>query len=127
MTTLLLVAIGGAGGALMRFGLGLLASNLLFPWGTLIINIAGCLAIGLCWSAFAHTEWFAAWGRALIVVGLLGGFTTFSAFSLETLQLVQNARLAAAASYVVASVLLCLLATFIGLRLGGSLGSGQSF
>ena len=73
--------------------------------------------IGALWGHAANAEWFAQWGRALLVSGLLGGFTTFSAFSLESLTLLQEGRLLAAGSYVIASVIGCLLAAWLGYRL----------
>lgn len=90
---------------------------LMFPWTTLGINIAGSFLIGLVWSVYADAQWFLEWGRALLVVGLLGGFTTFSTFSLETLELFLVNRLSALL-YVLASVLGCLLAVAFGHTVG---------
>lgn len=116
---LLAVALGGAGGALLRYGLSaLIGMHHLFPWATLAINIAGSFAIGLIWGAYGAADWFQQWGRLFLVVGLLGGFTTFSAFSLETLNLLQASRYVLAVSYVVASVGACLLAVVLGERAG---------
>ena len=122
--SLLFVALGGALGAVTRYWVGLLSLNLatqssgtVFPWATLSINIAGSFAIGLLWNLFAEASWFQEWGRALIVVGLLGGFTTFSAFSLETLMLFDNNKWQAAI-YVLASVSGCLGAVAIGYWIG---------
>ena len=83
-----------------------------FPWGTLAVNVAGCLLVGALGAMFEpasplHVRQDL---RVLLIVGVLGGFTTFSAFSLETLLLVQRGAPGAAAAYVVASVALCLLA-----------------
>ena len=106
-------------GALLRYGVsGLVGVTQVFPWATLTINIAGSFAIGLVWGAFGSDEWFQQWGRALLVVGLLGGFTTFSAFSLETLNLLQNNRPGLALAYAGASVLVCLTAVYVGERSG---------
>ncbi len=116
---LLVVAVGGATGAVLRYLLSaLIGAHHLFPWATLAINIAGSFAIGLLWGAFGLTEWFQQWGRMLLVIGLLGGFTTFSAFSLETLNLLQGGRLMAACGYVIASLVGCLCAVYIGERAG---------
>ena len=113
------VALGGAGGATARF---VLSSVFFvpgqFPWPTLVINIAGSLGIGLLWGLYGQHGWFEAWGRYLLVVGFLGGFTTFSAFSLETVGLVEGGRLAAAAGYVLASLAGCVVAAWAGQRLG---------
>ena len=116
---LLWVALGGAGGAAARF----LVSTVFFvpgqfPWPTLVINIAGSLGIGLLWGLYGQHGWFEAWGRYLLVVGFLGGFTTFSAFSLETVGLVEGERLTAAAGYVLASLAGCVVAAWAGQRLG---------
>jgi CrcB protein len=112
---LLLVACGGALGACGRF----LVTTWLFvpgqlPWPTLLINFAGSFSIGLLWGLFAQHAWFEVWGRYLLVVGLLGGFTTFSAFSLETIALLDSGRPAAAAGYAVASLLTCVVAAWAG-------------
>jgi len=116
---LLAVALGGAGGALLRYGLSaLIGMHHLFPWATLAINIAGSFAIGLFWGAFGTAEWFQQWGRLFLVVGVLGGFTTFSAFSLETLNLLQNGRVNAAGAYVLVSVTACLTSVWLGERAG---------
>ena len=108
--TLLSVALGGAVGAVLRYLLGLVV---VFPFGTLAVNVAGSLIIGLVWAAF-NAKGLQAW-LPLVMTGFLGGFTTFSAFSLDTLRLVEAGRLAAAGGYVMASVLLSLLACAIGL------------
>lgn len=119
MIAWLAVAAGGAIGALLRYGVsGLVGVTQVFPWATLTINIAGSFAIGLVWGAFGSSEWFQQWGRALLVVGLLGGFTTFSAFSLETLNLLQNNRPLLALVYAGASVLVCVSAVYVGERSG---------
>jgi len=119
---LLIVATGGALGAVLRYMLSaLIGAHLLFPWATLAINIAGSFAIGIVWGGFGHAEWFQQWGRLLLVIGVLGGFTTFSAFSLETLMLMQGGRWIAGTAYVSASVIGCLLSVFVGERLGQSI------
>jgi CrcB protein len=112
------VALGGALGATGRF----LISTWLFapgrfPWATLLINIAGSFAIGLLWGLGQNQAWFDGWGRYLLVVGVLGGFTTFSAFSLETAALVESGRHAQALGYVVASVLACVVMALVGQRI----------
>ena len=115
----LIVAAGGALGAVMRFAVGsLVGTTYLFPWATFGINIAGALAIGLVWGIWQDSAWFAAWGRLLVVVGILGGFTTFSAFSFETLTLFSQGRIALALTYSVLSVLVCVLLTWLGYRTG---------
>jgi fluoride exporter len=112
---LMLVACGGALGACGRF---LLTTWLFvpgqFPWPTLLINLLGSFGIGVIWGMGLQQEWFESWGRYLLVVGLLGGFTTFSAFSLETIALLESGRILAGLSYVLLSVLVCIAAAWLG-------------
>ena len=114
------VAAGGSLGAVSRFLLSTLTLTAgRFPWATLVINIAGSFAIGLVWGLYNNQPWFEDWGRYFIVVGFLGAFTTFSAFSLETLGLMESGRMAGAASYVLASLFGCVIAAWIGQRIAG--------
>ena len=118
----LAVALGGGLGALLRYTVSMaVGTHHLFPWATLGINIAGSLAIGLVWGACEHSAWFQAWGRLFLVVGLLGGFTTFSAFSLESLLLLEQSRMGLLGAYIASSFLMCVLACYLGLRLGANL------
>ena len=114
----LAVAAGGAIGSLARWKLGQLAlaaaPGLRFPSGTLLVNLVGCLAIGALAGLFDR-----AWGpndtqRLLLFTGLLGGFTTFSAFGLETIDLLRRGEPVLAGSYVAASVIGGLLAVWLG-------------
>ncbi|PYE84941.1 fluoride efflux transporter FluC [Pseudoroseicyclus aestuarii] len=114
--SLLQIAIGGGIGACLRYGAGQL---LAFPLGTLAVNLIGSFAIGLLFVQL-DARGLAHWGPGL-VTGLLGGFTTFSAFSLDTLRLLEDGRLAAAGGYVAASVGLGLLACGAGLWIGRAL------
>lgn len=115
----MLVALGsGLGGAARLWVSTLVArgAGTAFPWGTLAVNVVGCLVVGVLGAMFEaasplHVRQDL---RVLLVVGVLGGFTTFSAFSLETLLLVQRGTPVAAGAYVIASVLLCLLAAGAG-------------
>lgn len=120
MTRLLIVAAGGALGAVARYGVGVWAQRLLptaqWPWATLTVNVVGGLLMGLLagWLAFrggAHSESL----RLFAAVGVLGGFTTFSAFSLEAAVMIERRQLAMAGGYVAASVLLSIATLFIGL------------
>lgn len=120
MTRFLIVAAGGALGAVARYGVGISAQRLLptaqWPWATLAVNVVGGLLMGLLagWLAFrggAHGESL----RLFAAVGVLGGFTTFSAFSLEAALMIERRQLAMAGGYVAASVVLSIAALFIGL------------
>ena len=120
MTRLLLVATGGALGAMARYGLGLWAGRSFpgaaWPVGTFGANVVGGLLMGLLagWLAFrggAQGETI----RLFAAVGVLGGFTTFSAFSLETALMIERRQLAMAGGYALASVALSVLALFLGL------------
>lgn len=119
INSLFWVALGGACGAGARFLLStwFFVPNQ-FPWPTLMINIAGSFGIGLLWGLFGQQIWFEDWGRYFLVVGLLGGFTTFSAFSLETVGLVEGDRALAAFAYVSLSLLSCVVVAWLGQRLG---------
>lgn len=87
-----------------------------FPYGTLWVNLIGCLFIGIVFGWAEKTNMPEEW-KLFLATGLLGGFTTFSAFSLETVNLFRNGQLWHAAIYITASLLLGLLATFAGLSL----------
>jgi CrcB protein len=115
----LIVMLGGAFGALTRYHLGRLTGHMLgtgFPWGTLAANIIGGFAMGLLAGWLAR---FSAGGgeqiRLALGVGLLGGFTTFSAFSLETVLMMQRGQMGLAALYVGASLAGAVLALMLGL------------
>jgi CrcB protein len=117
------VALGGAIGAVARYQLGRLMTHWLgastimaFPWATLAANVLGCLAIGLLFGWMGRTgvgEGETA--RLFLGVGVLGGFTTFSAFSLELMVLIERGQSALALGYGAVSVLAGLTALYIGL------------
>ena len=114
----LLVLLGSAIGGLARFWLGIWSVAWFgqsFPWGTLGINVLGSFVIGLAATALPIAS---SASRAFIMVGLCGGFTTFSAYSLQSLELLSASRLAAALAYMAGSVLACLAATALGWSLG---------
>ncbi len=114
----LLVLLGSAAGGLLRFWLGIWSVALLgpdFPWGTLGINVLGSLVIG---AGSTYLPVHASGARALVMVGLCGGFTTFSSYSLQTLELFQLGRVGPAVGYMAGSVAACLAATALGVWLG---------
>jgi CrcB protein len=110
------VGLGGAIGAIVRYSIGLLFAGQTFPWATLTINVAGSFVIGALWSLCGEQDWFLNWGRGFLLVGVLGGFTTFSAFTLETLLLLNNGRIVIASGYVIASVCFCMVGVWLGSR-----------
>jgi CrcB protein len=122
MTNLLLAGLGGFVGAAGRYGLSGLtqrwAGSPPFPWGTLCVNLLGCLAIGAL-AGFAESRGpFSPEARVLLLAGLLGGFTTWSAFGFETLQLWRTGMPWLAGANVLAQVVGGLVAVGIGLLLG---------
>ena len=121
----LIVAVGGGIGAAIRHLVNLASVRLLgtsFPWGTLAINIAGCFAMGVFIELLARRFNASNELRLFIATGVLGGFTTFSAFSLDFAVLWERGALLPAAGYVFASVVGSLMAVFLGLWLARSLG-----
>ena len=122
MPPLLLVMAGGALGAGARHlvGRGMLAwLGASFPWGTLSVNLLGGLLMGLLAGALARTSAGERW-RLFLGVGVLGGFTTFSAFSLDTVTLIERGQAIAALGYVLASVVGSIAALVAGLSLARS-------
>jgi CrcB protein len=114
MNNLLAVALGGAAGSVLRYAVqaGLRGA---FPWGTLAVNLLGSLLIGVCAGWSERTG--AAWVRPWLMTGFLGGFTTFSAFSLENVALLREGRLGVAAAYAGTSVVAGILLAFVGYNL----------
>lgn len=124
MKMLLFIAGGGAFGAVMRYGASLGVYSLFgrgFPYGTLFVNVAGSLLMGLLSVLMLERLNVAAEWRAAILVGLLGSFTTFSTFSIETLNLLEQGDLLKAFSNIVLSVIVCLAAVWLGINLGRQL------
>ncbi len=111
------VGVGGATGAMLRYAVGLAASRFTFgqsfPLGTLLVNWLGCLAIGLL--AWMWVDPSARW-KLLLVTGVLGGFTTFSAFALETATMIDRRQFAMAAGYVLLTNAGCIGLAMLGMR-----------
>lgn len=123
ITAYLSVAFGGALGSMARFWLSGVVATLTgpqFPWGTLLINIGGSFVIG--WfgalTSAAGSLDAPANVRLFVLVGICGGFTTFSSFSLQTLELLQSGETARAAGYIAGSVALCLAGVWLGVTVG---------
>jgi fluoride exporter len=120
MKTLLLVALGGALGASCRYGVGVAATHLgsgHFPWGTFSVNIIGSFILGVLVAMMTFSWSPSPELRAFVVVGVLGGFTTFSAFSLDVVLLIERGRLTLAALYLIGTVAISVAGLFAGLRL----------
>jgi CrcB protein len=116
----LIVFLGGGLGAALRHGINISAARLLgtgFPYGTLFINVVGSLAMGLIAEYFALKGSLPQHWRLFLTTGILGGFTTFSAFSLEAALLYERGQVAGAAIYVIASVALAIGGLFAGLAI----------
>lgn len=115
--TLILIALGGAAGSVLRYLVGGVVQHLSprgFPVGTLSVNVLGCLLIGVLAQLFLNVQTSGPL-RGLLMVGFCGGFTTFSAFSHETAGLIEGGEYARAAVYILLSVTLCITATFAGM------------
>ena len=121
MMEILSVAVGGALGAVCRYLLGNFISRMsgsALPWGTFAINIIGCFCMGLLMTLIVERGLLPAAWRLFLCVGLLGGFTTFSTFGYESLMLLTEGNIAAAAAYSGGSLLLGLLAAGAGVLAG---------
>jgi fluoride exporter len=120
-----LVAIGGALGSVARYWCSGLAARLFgetFPWGTLIVNVLGSFIIGIvaALSAAEGRFFIPANARIFIMVGICGGYTTFSSFSLQTLNLMREGEWMSTGANILSSVVLCILSVWIG-HMAGSL------
>ena len=117
-----LVFVGGGTGACLRFFTGLWAANrfgLDFPYGTLIVNVVGSLAIGLLLGYGLREP-----ARLLLITGILGGFTTYSSFSAESIGLLQSKTLGLALIYICLTLVVCLGAAALGMAAGQKLTTG---
>jgi CrcB protein len=117
---LLLVAVGGALGSVVRYGVGKLMGPQLtatVPWQTFFVNATGAFLIGLLLVSAARLGW-PAWWRPFLAVGILGGYTTFSTFALETVELALRGSYALAAAYSLGSLLVGVGAAAAGIMLG---------
>jgi CrcB protein len=120
MKEILLGGLGGGAGSMLRY-LGTVYSNRLFPAvfpvGTFLVNVSGCFLIGLLIGLIEHQQVLNVNHRLLFVTGFCGGFTTFSAFSAESLAMFENGHMLGGAFYIAASVLSGLLAVWLGILL----------
>ena len=122
MEVVLVVGLGGAVGAILRWWVGVLMSHLLAPvfLGTLVVNLAGSFLVGVLLIWFQGKLPINDVLRTGIVVGLLGGFTTYSAFSMEAVDMMMAGFYGRASAYVVVTVAVCLMGTWAGVMLGRS-------
>jgi CrcB protein len=126
---LLLIALGGAVGSLLRYLVGgaiQRSSASGFPVGTMFVNVVGCFLVGV-FVRFLLNMQTSVELRALLIVGFCGGFTTFSTFSYETVGLLEGGEYVRATTYVLGSLLLCVTATFAGMiAVGAMTGAGSA-
>lgn len=121
MQNMMLVFIGGGIGAAVRYWLSGLVYDKFgsgFPYGTMVVNVLGCLLIGLLMTGMQERFFVQPSLRIFITIGILGGFTTFSSFSYETVLLLRDGELFTATINVIGAVFTCLVATWIGMQLG---------
>ena len=116
-----MIALGGAIGALARYGLSIWAARRFgvgFPWGTLLVNLSGCFLIGWMMVLLATKPWFSENLRMLVIAGFLGSLTTFSTFSYDTLALIDEDRWRAALLSMAANLCLGLTGVVLGRMFG---------
>jgi CrcB protein len=126
LNAIIAVAVGGAAGSVARYLVVLGCVRLcgpLFPWGTLAVNVTGSFAMGVLAAVLFRFGAFAETVRHLVMVGFLGGFTTFSSFSLDVFGLAQRGETVAAAGYLLASVIFSVGGLFVGLKVAQWLAS----
>lgn len=118
MLPIILVGAGGCVGSVLRYVLSgwvhRVLDNPWFPYGTLVVNITGSVAIGFLAGLAENRSLFSSDTRLFVFIGLLGGFTTFSSFTVETLSLARNTQFVAALTNVAAQIILGLLAVWFG-------------
>jgi CrcB protein len=121
MTNYILVFVGGGLGAVARYwlqGLVYAQTGTSFPYGTLVVNVLGCLLIGLLMSSMEERFLVHPQIRVFLTIGILGGFTTFSSFSFETILLFRDGETLNALANAFVSLFLCLVGTWFGIQMG---------
>jgi CrcB protein len=117
-TQLILIALGGALGSIMRYMASLYVSRqfstMIFPYGTFAVNVIGCLIIGIVYGLSERCNWLTPALRLFLATGFCGGFTTFSAFAYENVQMLQASNFSGFALYSTLSFILCIVAVFVG-------------
>jgi CrcB protein len=117
-----LLGLAGAAGTLLRAGCTILATRLCgvgFPWGTLAVNVAGSLAFGLIVGLARARGTMTVGTETILLIGLLGGFTTFSSFAFQSVELLEGGRPLSAVAYVIGTNVAALAAVWAGLRIAG--------
>jgi len=113
----ILIGLGGGLGSMLRYGSNLLLNGKLFPYSTLTVNIIGSFIIGLVFALSMKDQQFDANWKLFLTTGICGGFTTFSAFSVENMELLQAGKWGTALIYIAISICLGILAAFIGYKI----------
>jgi fluoride exporter len=113
----ILIGLGGAAGSMLRYAVSLIVVSRTFPLATLLINIVGSFAIGLVLACSSKDETFASNWKLFLATGICGGFTTFSAFSAENLQLLQSGKAGLSLLYITASIVAGIAAAWLGYKL----------
>ena len=111
---LLLVGLGGSIGSMLRYASSLFVNSKAFPYATLSVNIIGSFIIGLVFAMSIKEPNLSNNWKLFLATGICGGFTTFSAFSLENMGLLQSGRIGIALTYIILSIVLGITATFLG-------------
>ena len=130
LVTYLWIALGGAVGTIARYGASSLAARSFgetFPWGTLLVNVSGSFVIGI-FAALTGPDgrWLVAPdARLFVTIGVCGGYTTFSSFSLQTLNLVRGGEYSAALGNIAGSLILCLVAVWLGYAAGAAINQAR--
>jgi len=114
---MLLVGLGGGLGSILRYGASLLIHTKIFPYATLVVNIMGSFIIGVVFALSIREEGLSGNWKLFLATGICGGFTTFSAFSLENMGLIQSGKYGMVLTYILISLVLGILATFLGYQL----------
>jgi CrcB protein len=125
MSKILFVALGGAIGTALRFLIGEFVKNeypSVFPWNTLLVNLSGCLLIGFVWGYISINTQFE-WLSVFLIFGILGGYTTFSSFALEGIQMLIQKSYLPFFLYLITTNIIGILLTFIGYRLSSMLAT----
>lgn len=112
-----MVGLGGSIGAMLRYFITISWKTNSFPFQTLFINIVGCLFIGLVLALNQKTNLLSGDAKLFLATGICGGFTTFSAFSLENFLLLKSGEYVTAVLYIFTSVAVCIIATFVGFKI----------